>query len=628
MKTLLKHLDLSLPGLEKVAAADTPSDAAAALLDYFRQRKTVRHPVDRSRKTRLRGRYTNAEGLQVADDAVKHIHIACPYYPRYFLGEDINWSHSPVPDKEWLWQLHRMSSWNSLASAYWHTGDEKYAKAWCEQLVDWVSKNPNDPEHDDAWRSIEAGIRGKSWMSHYQHFIDSPHFTPEVLTAFLTSCFDHADFLKDYGNAASNWALMEAEGLAFIALIFPEFKDAEHWLRKAFSTFHTQIKEQVRPDGHQIEQCSNYHAHSIRWFTQAPQLAKMNGYHDALPKDYWHRIEAMCEALMKLSLPDGMSTQFGDTSSQLAISAALKPWAAFFNRDDFRYVATHGKQGRAPEQTAYALQESGFYSLRNNWDPKAVCMVLKCGPGGYWHNQPDNGTFELQAFGRRLMPDSGTYIYSGDPDGRAWFRQTRVHQTLTLDQKDSDCQATCRLWQPGENLDTLIVENRSYKGLTHRRTVLFVQKKFFVLVDDAIGTATGKVDLHFQLAPGNLILDDETVSAQSDFDDANILVRAMPQPGMTLDKEDGQVSFHYGRREPRPAFRFRLHKTGRTPARFITLLVPYRGRTVPVASVEWLEPAKPGSKRWALRLSVGGVERRLIWDASNPEAGGLSVSMS
>ncbi|MFW6158067.1 MAG: alginate lyase family protein [Planctomycetota bacterium] len=621
MTTLLDRLDLDREGLEPVkAAADQPDLAAKALLEYYRSRDSVKHPVDRKDKPKARGKYASERDLKVADDAVKHVFISQRSYPPHFVGEDIRWDKSPVPDNEWLWQLHRMYFWRSLARAYWHTGDEKYAKAWCDQLVDWVRKNPNDGKHGYAWRPIEAGIRGHSWMSHYQHFVDSPHFTPDVLVTFLNSCHDHAAYLTGREFHRQNHGLMEAEGSAFIAILFPEFKNAARWRRKAIRYLTEQVNKQVRADGHQVEQCMNYHCGCIGWFTRTAELARLNGREDEFPDEFWRRIEKMVAAVMKLTPPGGRSAQFGDTSSQVDCRRVLRRRAKTFDRDDFRYVGTGGKRGRAPAQTAYALKESGFYSMRSSWGEKAIGLVLKCGPGGYWHCQPDNGTFELWAYGRRLMPDSGTYIYHGDAAGRRWFQQTRVHQTLTLDGANADYGAKCLLWRPGDDLDALVVRNRSYKGLTHRRAVLFVKKRFFVLVDDAVGRATGNVDLHFQLAPGEAVFDRRAPSVRTDFDDANVLVRAVPRDGMTLAKEKGQVSFHYGEREPRPAFRFRVRKTGGGAVRFVTLVVPYKGKRAPEANIELVGDPTPGSKTVELDVSVGKTAARVGYDLDAGEA--------
>jgi heparan-sulfate lyase len=170
--------------------------------------------------------------------------------------------------------------------------------------------------------------------------------------------------------------------------------------------------------------------------------------------------------------------------------------------------------------------------MRSGWDEDAVCLVLKCGPDGGGHSQPDNGTFDLYAGGRNLMPDAGSYIYSGNPEGRAWFRQTKVHQTLTLDGKNSKYDPRQLLWQPGDSLDILVVENESYENLTHRRAVFFVDKRYFVIVDEAFGSATGDVAIHFQLAPGggDAVFNRVNNSAQTGFNEWLERIRSNSTP--------------------------------------------------------------------------------------------------
>ena len=226
-RTLLSRLNLDFPGLERVkAAAGDPVAATKEFLTYFRNGGAGKHPLDKNTKTCMLGNCASPEDMEVADNALKHFFVGQAAYPPHFCGEDIDWSTAPVPDNEWVWQLNRMVFWLSMGKAYWHTGDEKYAKAWAEQLTDWIRKNPNDEAHPYAWRSIEAGIRGHQWMELFQYFVDSPSFTPAVLTAFLNSCYDHASYLMTKYSTRSNWGLMEAEGMAFIAIIFPQFKDA------------------------------------------------------------------------------------------------------------------------------------------------------------------------------------------------------------------------------------------------------------------------------------------------------------------------------------------------------------------------------------------------------------------
>ncbi len=607
---LLSHLDLNREGLQRVKnARNDPERAMKELLNYYRNREMVHHPIDRSDKLFSLGNYADQTEIEVADDALRHIFLGQPAYPRYFCGDDINWNSRPVSDMEWVWQLNRMYFWDAMARVYWHTGDERYAEEWSDQLVDWVKKNPNDDAHKYAWRSIEAGIRGHRWTGLFQHFIDSPAFTTTVLTALLRSCHDHAEYLMTKYRSKSNWGLMEAEGMAFIAMTFPEFQRAEEWKREAINRLNSEIKLQVYSDGHQRELAIGYHLGCIRWFYRTYELAELNKRESLFAEYYLGTIEKMCEVPLKIGLPDGTNAQFGDAwaGNPGQHKERFMDWAERFDRKDFLYLATEGQRGTKPNQTAYALPQSGLYSMRSSWGEEAICLVLKCGPDGGGHCQPDNGTFELFAGGRNLMPDGGSYIYSGDPEGRNWFRQTKVHQTLTLNGRNSAYDPKLLLWRPGEELDLLVVENGSYDSLIHRRAVFFIDKKYFVLVDEAYGEAAGNIDLHFQMAPGSAIFNHKDLAVVSDFRSGwNVLVKTEPIEGLVLEEEEGQVSFVYTKKMKRPAFRYRVSKGHQEHGlRFVTLVYPYLDEIQDVR-VEVLGSTSPGSSEFSLKINDNG----------------------
>lgn len=578
---LLNRLDLSEKGLEKVnQSCENPHKAVRELLIYFRQRQSVNHPVKRVGKFNRPENIADEADFKIANNALQHIFVGQRAYPPHFCGEDIDWNTRPVPDMEWVWQLNRMYFWNSMAEVYAQTGDEKYAREWGEQLIDWTNDNPRNEDHKYAWRSIEAGIRGHSWTDHYRRFIDSPSFTEEVLVALLNSLYDHAEYLMTVYRSGSNWGLMEAEGLAFIGFTFPEFKNAEKWREEAIRRFNREINIQVYPDGHQRELAIGYHLGCIRWFMRTYELAKMNGQETAFSDSYLGRIEKMCEVPMKIGLLDGTNVQFGDAwaGEPGQHKDLFMGWSKLFGRKDFLYLATDGQKGEVPDSTAYALPASGIYSMRSGWDNDEICLVLKCGPDGGGHCQPDNGTFVVYAGGRNLTPDAGSYIYNGDPEGRRWFRQTKVHQTLTLNGENSAYAPKLLLWEPGET-DILVVENQSYENLKHRRSVFFVEKKYFVVVDEAIGNATGNVDIHFQFAPGgDAIFNRVNKSVHTDFKKGwNVHVKSQNPKGLKLAKEEGWVSFEYTKKQTRPAFRYRREKTNENHiVRFVTLVVPYK----------------------------------------------------
>jgi heparan-sulfate lyase len=610
IEKLLSRLDLNSTVLEKVKESqNNPELAELQLLNYYKTRSSVKHPIQNNQYKEA----PTIKDFKWANDALNHIFVGQPAYPSQFCGDDINWGFRPVPDNEWVWQLNRMYFWNAMAKVYTQTNDEKYAREWCAQLIDWIRKNPNDGNHQYAWRSIETGIRGYNWTGLFYQFINSTHFTPDVVVAFLNSMFDHADFLMTKYSTRSNWGLMEAEGMAFIAITFPEFKDAGKWRTEAFRRLNNEINIQVYPDGQQRELAMGYHIGCINWFLRTYELAKLNNLEDAFPDSYIASIERMCEVPMKLCHPDGTNAQFGDSwqGSPGQYADRFMEWSEKFNRDDFLYLATDGKKGEKPDSTAYALPQSGLYSMKSGWGKNAISLVLKCGPDGGGHCQPDNGTFELCAGGRNLMPDAGSYIYSGDPENRAWFRQTKVHQTLTINGENSKYAPKLLLWQPGDKLDILVVENQSYDDLAHRRSVFFVDKMYFVIVDEAIGNAIGEVDVHFQLAPGAAVFHYDSLSVHSDFVEGwNVMVKAQnTETEIELLEEEGQVSFEYTKKGPRPAFCYRLKKENeKDSARFVTLVVPYQNEK-PDIKIEVKGNPQIGSSNLQLEIDENGKRK-------------------
>ncbi|EPR71523.1 heparinase II/III family protein [Cyclobacterium qasimii] len=604
--------NLNLPD-EVKDQSNNPLLAARYLLNYFQNRTRIKHPSDNAHYSGN----PSQKDINHAENALNHVMVGQPAYASQFVGWDIDWESQPVKDKEWVWQLNRMVFWQSMGKVYKENHDERFAIEWNKQIMDWVIKNPRDKDHPLAWRSIEAGIRGNRWTHVFNNFLHSPNFSPEALVFFLSSVYDHSEYLMTKYSSGSNWALMEAEGMAFIAMTFPEFTASDQWLDEAIKRFNNEIHEQVYPDGHQRELAFGYHMGSISWFLRTYELAQMNGMGNRFSEDYLSLIEKMAEVPMKLAFPDGTSPQFGDawTGNPGQHYEKLLTWAALFDRPDFLYVGTEGEKGIKPEQTAFAFPQSGLYSMRSDWDPSAISLVLKCGPDGGGHSQPDNGTFELYAGGRNLTPDSGSFIYSGDPEGRAWFRQSKVHQTLTLNGENIAYAPKLLLWQPGEKHDILVVENQNYEGMAHRRAVIFYNKSLFIIIDEALGKDQGVLDLNFQLAPGKVEMDENQLAVKTLFDEGyNLSIKAHETEALKLNPMEGQVSFIYTKKEPRPAFSFQKDWNGKGKGmRFVTSLEPFKGTTPSDVDVKIASKTKIGSKKVTLEITNNGEKESITY---------------
>ena len=162
-------LNLDYPGLEKVKALHQEGkdeDAAKALLDYYRARTNVKTPDINLKKITI-----GKEEQQWADDGLKHtFFVHKGYQPSYNYGEDINWQYWPVKDNELRWQLHRHKWFTPMGKAYRVSGDEKYAKEWAYQYIDWIKKNPLVKMDKKEYELVSVTVRLKAkWKMYVSH---------------------------------------------------------------------------------------------------------------------------------------------------------------------------------------------------------------------------------------------------------------------------------------------------------------------------------------------------------------------------------------------------------------------------------------------------------------------------
>lgn len=585
-------LDLKRPGLEKVDSlhrAGNDSVAAEALLDYFRAGRTAKSVgVDP-----LNPNLTKEE-LRWADEALEHkFFVHTGYQPSFFYGDDIDWTYWPVKDNELRWQLHRTKWWVPMGKAYKVTGDEKYALEWTQQYLDWIKKNPltrfdrirdKDMETADnvyfAWRPLEVADRVEHQIEQFELFLPSRHFTADFLLSFLENYHRHAQFITRHFSARGNHLLFEAQRLLFAGAFFPEFKEAAAWRAKGVEILNTQIGEQVLADGVQFELDPGYHNAAIDIFGKALHMMSANGYTAEFPPEYIAAIDKMTRFSFNIMFPDYTFPLFSDSrqGSQNSVVSAYQRWSNMIPTEPtLEYYATRGAIGTLPNYNSCAFPHGGFYVLRNGWDNDATVMVLKAGPAGEWHNQYDNGTFNIWHKGRNFFPDSGSYIYGGDSTvlaQRDWFRQTAVHNTLTLNNRNLENRVSKLLkFDTDSCTEVLVVETPGYDGLTHRRSVFFVDRKFYVIADEAYGDAVGDIAIHYQLLPCQLNTDTASSTIATKFDDGNNLLLTVHGAQQTLP-EEGWTSPVYREKISRPAYAFSTLKSTSEPVRFITVIYP------------------------------------------------------
>ena len=598
-KSVFELLDLNRPGLEKVKAAYIDGDAdraAKELLTYYRSRTGISIPdLDLNHLT------LSKREQQWADEALEHtFYVHDGYQPSFNYRKDIDWRYWPVKDNELRWQLHRHKWFTPMGKAYRLTKDEKYAEEWALQFADWIRKNPLVEIPKDlyemqdeatgeaenvrfAWRPLEASHRLADQINQFVLFLPSPAFTPEFLTQFLANYHKHALHVMRNYSAQGNHLLFEAQRVLYAGAFFPEFKDAAEWRKSGIGILNREIKKQVYPDGGQYELDLHYHPACINIFCKALRMADVNGFRQEFPQSYADTIESMIVFYMNLCYPDYTNPCFSDAKrgNPKTEQGYYKEWLKLFpDNAQIRYFATGGKEGTAPRNLSKGFLDSGFFAFRNGWNTDATVMVIKAGPKGEWHSQPDNGTFELWSHGKNLFPDSGSFVYEGNEEVtrlRNWFRRTASHNTLTLDGRNLEKRnSITRKWQPEGDVQCLVTENESYEGLTHRRTFYFVDNTYFVIVDEASGDAAGTVNLHYGLCDGEMAIDKQHSLLVSAFEgDVQVKLQCFAPEQTEMKEEEGWYSTAYRQRTERTAVSWNTPKQSGSPVRYITVIYPY-----------------------------------------------------
>jgi hypothetical protein len=168
-----------------------------------------------------------------------------------------------------------------------------------------------------------------------------------------------------------------------------------------------------------------------------------------------------------------------------------------------------------------AFPETGLYLLQSGHAGEAdrISVTMDCGELGLGsiaaHGHADALSVTLRVGGHDILVDPGTYDYFTYRPYRDYFRSTRAHNTIMVDDREqseplglflwgSRAKARCTCWEPTPEGGTVAGEHDGYRRLpmpvTHRRTVRLNAPAGEVTIRDELtgdGEHTAVLHLHF-----------------------------------------------------------------------------------------------------------------------------------
>jgi len=576
-----------IPGLAEAQAVHDVELALIAILQAC-----VRHQIPAKPYTLL------AEELRLANQTL--VNRFSFYNEEHQLPVEIDWDANPGTG-HWGHDLNRFTFLQPLTNAFLATNDSRYSRKVVALILDWIAKCDFGLSSQGSRYAFGSYLNQSGhlaiWGQTLGQLLLHQQVQPRELVRILKSVQEHLAYLEIHTNGHSgNWPTAGCSGLLSGLARFPVFRETERFVNYCRQTIRDQIRDQVLPDGVHDELAPHYHQCVLEnLFGVRRSLLDLGSDLDTITLQ---TIRQMVHYRQQTFMPDG--------SRQLAFNDSDPDWVADL-KGELTEVGLADYLRPADELGPEVYPWAGVAFLRQ-W-PKKGDLYLAfdaglCGRMG--HQQEDRLGFWLFAYGRSFIVDPGRHLYDSSPASYyAFLRTTRAHSTIMVDGlgQNSGGVAEGRIpraplelgWKvSSEEIRASGIYDLGYGPgnfvkVIHRREVVFVKERCWVIFDTVTGEGLHHIDSRFQFAPGSLHHDGPR--AHTTFADSNLLLWMMAtQPIDSIRIEEGQenprggwYSDGYNKIEPAPALVFSMDQP--LPLRMATLLFPYRGQKEPIVGL-------------------------------------------
>ena len=436
-----------------------------------------------------------------------------------------------------IWELNRLQFLVPLAAHAGLSGEREDFDLVVGLVRSWIEGNP--PFRGLTWGSgIELALRVIS-VALSLSMIGVERLDEETHQAALKFFYAHVYWIKRFPSrysSANNHRIAELAGLIVGTTIAPGIPDAENVRERCWRELLIEIDRQIYPDGVGAEQAPNYTAFAVELFLVADAVYRRQ---NDLPAATVDRLSAWAEHSLWLMDTNSGIPAIGDSDDSRVIATTQAP--------EPRYVASivsvvAGRIGR-PDLAAprgdpsirdvligsagtSSTQRGGLrsfpiggYSVIRGKGGAPAVLTFDHGPVGYLsiaaHGHADTLAVWLSVGNQPVFVDAGTFLYHSSRELRDTFRNTAVHNTLTLGGFASSRPSGPFNWATKANARCLAVddgpiarvvaEHDGYVarfGLRHRRTVEFDGTSRIAITDELLGTShCREVTVSFLLHP-------------------------------------------------------------------------------------------------------------------------------
>ena len=393
------------------------------------------------------------------------------------LPANLTWKEDPFHNPSWVLKLHQMYWTEPLWYAYVNTGQAKYRDRYVALLQSWYTKNPqSNPPSSWSWAQHSVAIRsmvvscaikrgiGYSWT----RAMADQHGAKLAQTSFYlhtgNRALDQDIGLLDIGCSRSN----------------------NSWRDLAVARMNSWATGDVDSQGVSKEQSDGYNLYVYKRLDLASRALAACGQSSSTVNSQHQK---MIDFIVTAATPSGYTVNFGDTGT------TRLPYDFTDRSSPFDWLYSNGAPGSTkPSLPDYATYGAGYAFFRSGWGtPNHVAdqthVMVRFGAGRMNHGHEDAGEVTLEAYGNKLILDSGgPYIYDDNNPYRQYFMSERANSEVTIDQ--IPMRPELYAYDKGEshdnNMDFISIMHLKYKSVTTWRRVLYDRRLNVLLVDDSI----------------------------------------------------------------------------------------------------------------------------------------------
>ncbi len=301
-------------------------------------------------------------------------------------------------------------------------------------------------------------------------------------------------------TSLGNHTICEAVGLVFAGAICDRDREGARWLHRGVQLLEDELSHQILPDGGPAEQSLAYHRFVVDLYCYAIDLLERNARHDC--RRLTARI-AKAENFLAAFDSGGRLPAIGDSDDGWAVAPGVLP-------------RRPARQNRPCGRVTF--KSAGYTVMRTE---TGVLVTFDHGPLGmaplYNHGHADALAVTVTLNGDPFLIDPGTCRYNGGIALRRYFKGTRAHNTVTVDERDQAVQQSsftwrhpfaCRLTRISDNNGSDVCVEAEHDGycrldshLIHRRRLQLTAGSLLKIRDCFGGSRAHCFDLHFHLHP-------------------------------------------------------------------------------------------------------------------------------